>query len=35
MANFCLATGVQPSEYVRLTRLERQAFRDQIAKARG
>lgn len=26
MANFCLSTGVQPSEYRGMTALERQAF---------
>jgi hypothetical protein len=29
MAGFCIAYGVQPSEYMGLTRLERQAFHDQ------
>jgi hypothetical protein len=32
MAAFVLATGVQPSEYPNLTRLEREAFLDIIRK---
>ncbi len=31
-ARFCLATGVPPSDYPHLTRLERQAFLDLLPK---
>lgn len=29
MANACLATGLAPSEFLRLSQLERQAFVDE------
>lgn len=32
MAAFCLGYGVQPTEYLRLTRLERQAFHDEAKR---
>lgn len=32
MANFCLATGVQPSEYLNLTQLEVDEFAEQARK---
>jgi hypothetical protein len=35
MAAFCLGYGVQPSEYLRLTRLERQAFHDQAEQIKA
>lgn len=32
MANFCLATGVQPSEFKQLTMVEVQAFIDEYER---
>jgi hypothetical protein len=34
MAAFCLLTGVQPSEYPHLTRVERDAFIELSSKKR-